>query len=407
MGLSVGIIGLPNVGKSTLFNAIMGRQAALTAPYPFATVKPNVGVVDVPDERLEKLHAALSKNPRSGVTAETPIVRTSITFVDIAGLVKGAAEGQGLGNQFLSHIRDVDVIVHVLREFEDPDVPRHQDSKNPQHDAEIVETELGLKDLEVEEKNPQYGDYLSKKPVIYAVNVGEDKLVDPPKESSFASWPTSTPAKSDPTGFGRSSDILSRGSKISGSSEKPTIYAINLGEKKLQQLQSLIGGGGDARIGKRQASDVADDRRQTTDETNFATSTDKPIFYFSAKIEEQIAQLPKDEQQEFLAAYNLRESGLDRIIKQCYELLGLISFFTVGKIEVRAWPLPAGSTAVRASGVIHSDFERLFIRAEVINWAKIIQAGSWTDAKEKGWVKTEGRDYVMRDGEVANFLIGK
>jgi small GTP-binding protein len=326
MGLKIGIIGLPNVGKSTLFNAIMGRQQALTAPYPFATVKPNIGVVDVPDERLAKLHAALEGNPRSGVTADTPIVHTSITFVDIAGLVKGAAEGQGLGNQFLSHIRDVDVIVHVLREFEDPDVPRHQDSKNPQHDAEIVETELGLKDLELKEKNPEYRDYLAKKPMMYAVNAGEKQMVSLP-------------------------------------------HGFMVNNETMKQWNN--------------------------------------VFYFSAKIEEQISQLPKSEQQEFLAAYNLKESGLDRIIKQCYELLGLISFFTVGKIEVRAWPVTQGSTAPQAAAVIHSDFEKLFIRGEMIDWEKMCEAGSWQDAKEKGWVRIEGREYVVADGDVCNFLIGK
>ena len=343
--LKVGIIGLPNVGKSTLFNAIMGRQAALTAPYPFATIEPNVGVVDVPDERLTELHQSLVKNPRSGVTPQTPIVYSSIQFVDIAGLVKGAAEGNGLGNKFLSHIRDVDLILHVLRDFEADGVPRHQDSKDPVHDAEIVEMELGLKDLETTEKQGKKKSLslaldpstslgmtlLSKKPVIYAVNINEDKL---PSVFNSASLDPST---SPPAG-------------------------------------------GSAR----------DDK-----------------LFFCAKIEEEIAQLPKIEQKEFMKVYGMETSGLDRIITECFHRLGLISFLTAGKIEVKAWPVKKGSTAPQAAGTIHSDFEKLFIRAEIIEWEKMCEAGNWPEAKEKGWVRTEGRDYVMKDGEVCNFLIGK
>ena len=275
MSLKIGIIGLPNVGKSTLFNAIMGKQAALTAPYPFATIEPNVGVVDVPDERLTKLHQSLVKNPRSGVTPETPIVYSSIQFVDIAGLVKGAAEGNGLGNKFLNHIRDVDLILHVLRDFEAGDVPRHQDSVNPTHDAEIVEMELGLKDLEVKEKaekskSPTAYSLLLDKPVIYAVNVGEDRLAE----------------------------TINKGLALPG------------------QGQAL---------------------------------SDKTVLFFSAKIEEEIAQLPKNEQKEFMKVYGMETSGLDRIITECFHRLGLISFLTAGKIEVKAWPIKKGSTAPPSS----------------------------------------------------------
>ena len=334
MSLSVGIIGLPNVGKSTLFNALLGRQQALTAPYPFSTIEPNIGVVDVPDERLEKLHTALAANPRSGVTLETPIVYSSIRFVDIAGLVKGAAEGQGLGNQFLSHIRDVDVILHVIRDFEAEGVSRASDSKDPKNDAEIVETELALKDLETEER------------------AKDQKNIEP--RTRF--------------------------------SDKPTIYVVNVNEKTLA------------------LRDKGSDLSGRSDPSLFRGRS--PLFV-CAKIEEEISRLSKNEQIEFLSAYGLERSSLDRIITECFSLLGLISFFTAGKIEVRAWPLPAGSTAVRASGVIHSDFEKLFIRAEVIGWEQLAAAGSWQDAKEQGLMRTEGRDYVIKDGDVVNFLIGK
>jgi ribosome-binding ATPase YchF (GTP1/OBG family) len=252
--------------------------------------------------------------------------------VDIAGLVKGAAEGQGLGNQFLSHIRDVDVILHVIRDFEAEGVPRAPDSKNPKDDALIVETELALKDLETTER--------AKKQKV--------------SSSSLLPAPDSL--------------LLS----------KPTIYVVNVQE------------GSD--LSRR--SDPSMLRGKTT-------------LFVCAKIEEEISRLSKSEQKEFLSAYGLERSGLDRIITECFSLLGLISFFTAGKIEVRAWPVKGSSRAPLAAGTIHSDFERLFIRAEIIEWQKLCDAGSWQDAKEQGWIRTEGREYVVQDGEVCNFLIGK
>ncbi len=372
MSLSVGIIGLPNVGKSTLFNAIMGKQQALTAPYPFATVKPNVGVVDVPDERLIKLKEAMIKSGRSDIVNKTPVVYSSITFVDIAGLVKGAAEGHGLGNQFLSNIRDVDVILHVVRDFDPPaggpDVPRHEDSKDPENDIKIIETELELKDLELKEANEKYEDYLSKKPVIYAINIAENNVS---KEGSIPIF----------SGVARQTQDNSQVDNQSLLNDHPIKSSISNLNSELTDDQFP---------GKKVSSPSSDG-----------------AMYFCARLEEEISRLPKKEQKDYLAMYDLAESGLDRIIKECYKLLGLIPFLTVGKIEVRAWSLKKGSPAPVAAGVIHSDFEKLLIRAEIIGWEKMIEAGSWQAAKEKGWVRIEGRDYVVQDGDVCNFLIGK
>lgn len=308
--VKAGIVGLPNVGKSTLFNALLKKRVALSANYPFTTVEPNVGVVAVPDERLGKL-GELVKNEEH-MDSLPPLVPAVVEFVDIAGLVKGAHKGEGLGNQFLSHIREVDAIVHVLRDFEDPNVPRAGGSVNPKEDKELVETELALADLDKEEK-------LSTKPVLYVYNVSE---------------------------------------------------------------KSITSGTG-------------------------ITSTTGNELRICAKLEEELADLSEEERTQYLNEVGIKETGLERLIKAAYQLLELISFFTTtGKKEVRAWTLRRGETALRASSIIHTDFAKNFIRAQVIEYEKLIEAGSYASAKQNGWIRTEGKDYTVQDGDVVEFLIG-
>ena len=294
-------MGLPNVGKSTLFNALLKKRVALSANYPFATVEPNVGVVVVLDKRLQKL-AELVKTEEK-MENFPPVIPAAVEFVDIAGLVKGASTGEGLGNQFLSHIREVDAIIHVIRDFEDPNVARAGGSINPKDDKELIETELALADLgKVENK-------LSEKPILYVYNVDEKRIT----------W-----------------------------------------DNELR---------------------------------------------ICAKLEEELADLLEEERMEYLKSMGIEETGLERLIKAAYKLLGLISFLTAGKKEVRAWTLRRGSTALRAAGVIHTDFIKGFIRAQVIEYEKLAEAGSYANAKANGWIRTEGKDYVVKDGDVIEFLV--
>lgn len=309
MSLKVGIVGLPNVGKSTLFNALLKKRIALSANYPFATVEPNVGVVAVSDPRLNKL-AELVKNEEK-MQNLPPIIPAACEFVDIAGLVKGASTGAGLGNQFLSHIREVDAIIHVVRDFEDPDVIRAGGSVNAQDDKKLIELELELADIDKVDK-------LSTKPVLYVYNVSEDEY----------------------------------------------------GQKLL-------------------------DRKQNDNE-----------LVISAKLEEELADYSEEDRIAYLHEMGIEQTGLERLIIKAYDLLGLISFLTAGPKEVRAWTLRRGETALRASGVIHTDFMKNFIRAQVISYDNLIEAGSYAQAKLKGWMRTEGKDYVVADGDVIEFLIG-
>lgn len=344
--VKVGIVGLPNVGKSTLFNALLKKRVALSANYPFATVEPNIGVVAVPDERLGKL-AELVKNEEH-MDSLPPLVPAVVEFVDIAGLVKGAAQGAGLGNQFLSHIREVDAIVEVIRDFSDEGVVR-AGSVSPEEDREIIATELGLADLQTLEK------------------LLIDKGLEPEKKEILNKIKEDLDAGRNP-GIHSNLPLLSI---------KPVLYVYNVSEEKYKHLSY--------------DRDINENGR---------------ALQISAKLEEELVDLSEEERIQYLSELGVKETGLERLIKAAYKLLGLISFLTAGKKEVKAWTITRGTKAPQAAGVIHTDFEKKFIRAEVVEYEKLIEAGSHMAAKQKGWIRTEGKDYIMRDGDVVEFLVG-
>jgi GTP-binding protein YchF len=359
MGFSCGIVGLPNVGKSTLFNALTATQAAEAANYPFCTIEPNVGRVAVPDERLA-VCARLGKSAK--------IVPTQLEFVDIAGLVRGASQGQGLGNQFLGHIREVDAIAHVLRCFGDDNVVHVEGSVDPARDAEIVETELMLADLDslerrvaAAEKRARGGDKEAKALLDIA-----DPLLAGLREGKPAR------AVGIPQTQLRPLQLLSA---------KPVLYIANVDEA-------------DAAAGNASSRRVAD----------YAAAQGAQIVVISAAIEAELMQLADDaERREYLAALGLDEPGLARIIRAGYKLLDLVTFLTVGPKEARAWTVPNGTKAPQAAGVIHSDFEKGFIRAETISYADFVACGGEQGAKDAGKMRLEGADYVVADGDIMHF----
>ena len=365
MGLQVGIVGLPNVGKSTLFNAVSAAGAE-AANYPFATIEPNVGVVAVPDERLTRL-AKLAKSAR--------IVPTSVEFLDIAGLVKGASQGEGLGNQFLSHIREVDAIVHVVRCFDDDDIVHVDGSVDPVRDVEVIDTELLLKDLETIEKravsaakSARGGDKHAK----YELDV-----IERLKAHMEAGQPArALPADEEARGVYRALGLLTA---------KPVLYAANVSE------EDLAGPGGKhvaalRELAEKEGAEVIDQ-----------------LVVVCAEAAAQIAELDPSERAEFLSDLGLERSGLDQLITAAYRLLGLITFLTAGPQESRAWTIRAGTKAPRAAGEIHSDIERGFIRAEVISYADYDALGSEQAVKDAGKLRVEGKEYVLQDGDVVHF----
>lgn len=374
MSLSIGIVGLPNVGKSTLFNALLKRQAALAANYPFATIEPNVGVVDVPDERLEVL-ARFVRNDYGAKAGdrEVPekITPTVIKFYDIAGLVKGASQGEGLGNEFLGHIRETDAIVQVVRDFTDENVIK-AGAVSPEEDIQTINTELILADSQTLEKRiERMGNAFnfpkskedSEKGPIYA------KLRQIFNEGNFAGSVTWSEEDREVM---QDLNLLTL---------KPMIYVLNVDEDKLN-------------------TNIPQTPNEVGDNSRLKLSDELQI---SAKIESELSGLDKEEQKAFMKELGISESGLDKIIKKSYEILGLQSFLTMGPKEVRAWTIKKGSKAPQAAGVIHTDFERGFISAEIINYQTLLPIESLKKAKELGKIRLEGKEYVMQDGDIVEF----
>ena len=361
--LEVGIVGLPNVGKSTLFNAIT-KAGAEAANYPFCTIEPNVGVVDVPDIRLARLTDMYKPKGKT--------IPAAMRFVDIAGLVKGASQGEGLGNKFLSHIRQVDAIAQVVRCFQDENVTHVEGAIDPLRDIEIINTELCLADLESVDKRLERSQKLLKS--------GDKKAQ---AEMEVLARVRSRLEEAEPARrIGLSDDEAALISDLNLLTMKPVLFVANVSEEEVAQ---------------------PDGNLYVQAVKAYAAKEKAEVIAVSAKLEAEIAELDADEARAFLADLGLAESGLDKLIKASFTLLGLMTFFTAGEQEVRAWTITNGTKAPQAAGKIHTDIERGFIRAEIVSYDDLMTAGSHNGAKEKGLVRLEGKDYVMRDGDVTYF----
>jgi GTP-binding protein YchF len=361
--LRAGIVGLPNVGKSTLFNALTAQTAALAANYPFATIEPNVGVVSVPDERLE---------PLARLVKTQVIVPATVEFLDIAGLVRGASKGEGLGNQFLANIRETDTVVQVVRCFEDDSVIHVEGSVDPVRDIETIQIELALADLatverrrEKAQKNLKGGDKVARAELEVL-----DKI-QPALEQGRSARTVELTA--DEKAVARNFFLLTT---------KPTIYAANVDENALANLEENVLVNAVREIAEREAAECV---------------------VICAQLEAELVALPPEERLDYLKSLKVSTSGVDRLIKSAYHLLGLMSFLTAGEKEVRAWTIPQGTRAQTAAGTIHSDIERGFIRAEVISYEELMAAGSYAAARDKGLLRLEGKDYLMQEGDVVHF----
>ena len=363
--LRTGIVGLPNVGKSTLFNALTSAKNAQSANYPFCTIEPNVGVVNVPDERLD----ILAKLCKTDV-----IIPTAIEFVDIAGLVKGASKGEGLGNQFLANIREVDAIVHVVRCFEDTNIIHVDGSIDPARDIETINLELIFSDIEILDRRIAK---IAKQARMDKTLAKELELVEAVKahlEDGKMARTFEVPDDDDAQIWFKGYNLLTA---------KPTIYAANVAE-----------------------DDLADDgasNPHVAKVREMAKEEGAEVFVICAQIEQELSELSDEEKKEYLDDLGVSSSGLDKLVAASYSLLGLISFLTAGEDECRAWTIKKGTKAPQAAGKIHSDFERGFIRAEVVSYDDLIACGSHTAAKEKGLIRLEGKDYVVKDGDIMLF----
>jgi GTP-binding protein YchF len=353
MSLNIGIVGLPNVGKSTLFNALLKKQTAFVANYPFATIEPNIGIVPVPDPRLNTLSEI--EKAEHKMFSLPPIIPATVSFIDIAGLVKGAATGEGLGNKFLSHIRECDAIAQVVRYFKDTNVVRSDSSTDAKSDYEVVNTELILADLQTLEKQQE------------------------PKRNS-----------SKEEGY-RWSAILKLKTALN---EGKLASEVQLTEEEAKEAKSL------QLLTMKPMFTIAN-----VDEDEVSKDFGADTIAVSAKTESELSELTKDEQVQYLQELGVKESGLERVIKEGYQILDLISFLTAGEKEVRAWTITKGMTAVEAAGVIHTDFIKGFIKAEVVHYDDFVENGGWKKVRELGKTRFEGKEYIVKDGDVIEFKI--
>ncbi len=358
--MKLGVVGLPNVGKSTLFNAIT-KAGAMSANYPFCTIEPNVGIVAVPDERLDMLEKFYNSKKK---------VPATIEFVDIAGLVKGASLGEGLGNKFLSHIREVDAIVHCVRCFDDPNVIHVEGRVDPQSDIEIINLELILADIDSVDKRLER--------VGKSVKAGDKEAK---AEFEVLNIIKDTLSQNLPARLAKLNDEQKKIAKnFFLLTTKPVIYTANVSE-----------------------DDIGIENDYVKKVKEIASAENAEVITVCAKIEEELSTLSSEEKNEMLKELGIKQSGLDQLITACYRLLSLMSFLTAGEDEVRAWTIPIGTKAPQAAGKIHTDFERGFIKAEVVNYKDLLELGGFNQAKEKGKVRLEGKDYVVQDGDVMLF----